>query len=165
MIIYIKNIDTLSEKQFEFVYKLISKSGEIKIDTLKQHLKDTALIAYAKFNSKIVGTAAIKKPTDEYFDSVFIKSNSPFDYNFFKYELGYVFVQPQFRGQRIALKLCKRLCDYYICQNLYSTVRSNNFPMHSILKKNGFSESGKEFYNRERTEKIKLFIKEKIRDG
>lgn len=154
-------INEINKNDFAAIFKLISEGGEVKIHILKNRLLETALIAYSKFDSEIIATAAIKKPNDEYNDSVFLKSKSIYDYNDFNYELGYVYVVQNFRRIGIALRICKEICSCFESHNLYSTVRAKNIPIQKILNNIGFTFSGMEFFNRSKTVKLKLYIKEK----
>ncbi len=79
-------------------------------ETLWNRLLQAALLGYVTNAGNIIATAAIKRPLDEYADSVFAKAASEYNYDDFHHELGYVVVDPSFRNNKLATLLCEQIC-------------------------------------------------------
>jgi len=149
----------MNQGLLDSAFLLIASGGEVRKETLWDHLLKVALLGYVLDDSKIIATAAIKRPMDTYADSVFTKAMSDYDYNDFNHELGYVVIDPDFRNKRIASRLCEQLCERFFHCSLYATVRTNNPHMLSILYRNGFTDSGNIFKGRVETDCLKLLIR------
>ena len=82
---------------------------------------------------------------ESHLPNTFINSKANVDFDNFEFELGYISTSINFRGQKLASKLCKELCALYSNHNIFSTTRIDNEPMKSILSQNNFKEIGNEF--------------------
>lgn len=157
----IKKYSELTDSEIKQVLDLILKGGEVNPQTLPTRLSEAALIAFIKDNNEVVATATIKKPLDSYKLDVFKKSKSDLSIDDYHFELGYIMVEEKFRKDKLASRLCEELCKIYLSQNLFATTRIDNKGMQSILKKNHFTEFGKQYSNKDNTDFLKLFIKNK----
>lgn len=160
----IKKYSDLSEPERVQIINLILKGDEVNSATLPNRLSESALIAYFIDSNKIMATATIKMPLDSYKTKVFYDSNSNLSISDYIYELGYVMVDENCRGGKLASRLCRELTKIFLSQNLFATTRVDNVPMQKILKNNYFSEIGIMYPNRTNTTFLKLFIKQKIMD-
>ena len=155
----IKKYSELSEIEINQIKNLIIEGDEVNTNTLADRLSNVERISFYIENGKIISTASIKIPTDNYKKNTFTDSKANVDYDNFEFELGYISTNLNFRGQKLASKLCYQLCALYSNQNIFSTTRIDNEPMKSILSQNNFKEIGNEFLNKKQTNYLKLHIK------
>lgn len=158
MKLFIKKHSELSSTEIKDVENLIIKGGEVNPKTLSERLSNAELISFFKENDEIISTASIKKPTDNYKENTFTKSKSARNHEDFQFELGYVSTDINFQGQKLASRLCDKLCELYSDYSIFSTTRIDNESMKSILSKNNFKETGKEFPNKEKSNFLKLYL-------
>ena len=105
----------------------------------------------------LAAVAALKAPKERYRDDVFKKAEarvSPADY---KLELGWVFVVPAHRGNRIAENLCQLLLTRVPTSCVFATTRPDNISMIRILLALGFARAGKPYARR--NEELVLFLR------
>ncbi len=155
---FIKKYTELSLTEIKKIENLIIKGGEVDSKTLSSRLSNTERISFFKENEEIISTASIKKPTDNYKKNTFTKSKSNKNSEDYQFELGYVSTDVNFQGQKLASKLCDKLCELYSNYSIFSTTRIDNKSMKSILSKNNFKETGKEFPNKEKSNFLKLYL-------
>lgn len=108
----------------------------------------------------LAAVAALKAPKEQYRDDVFTKAEagvSPADYQL---ELGWVFVVPDQRGDRVAESLCRLLLARVPTSGVFSTTRPDNTSMDRILLALGFAQAGKPFPRR--NEELALFLKSSL---
>lgn len=165
MITHFKKPEELTNKEFKTIYQLILKGNEVDANTLQHRLTRAALVCFAIIDSKIIAIAVIKRPSKKYRDSIFTKAQIIDKSNQYKYELGYVFTETDYRGKKISSKLCNQLCDIFLAHNVFATTRSKNKPMQKILVKNHFLPTGVPFHNRKNTDELILFVKYKFDIG
>jgi ribosomal protein S18 acetylase RimI-like enzyme len=131
------------------------------VETLAERLSNVERISFFLENEEVISTASIKIPTNNYKKNTFINSKSNMNNKDFEYELGYISTSKNFQGQKLASKLCTEFCSLYSNHNIFSTTRIDNDSMKSILTKNNFKETGKEFPNKKQSGFLKLYLKNK----
>lgn len=164
MELYLKKYSELSQIEINQIKNLIIEGDEVNVNTLTERLSNAERISFYVENEKIISTATIKIPTANYKKNTFINSKSNVAFDNFEFELGYISTNVNFRGQKLASKLCKELCALYSKHNIFSTTRIDNEPMKLILLQNDFKEIGNEFINKKQTNFLKLHIKLKTND-
>ena len=155
---YTKKYFELTSNEIKQIEELIIKGGEVDSKTLTDRLSNAELISFFKENDKIISTASIKKPTDNYKSKTFIKSQTNEKNGNFLFELGYVSTDENYQGQKLASNLCGKLCELYSNHNIFSTTRVDNKSMKSILSKNNFKETGIAFHNNDKSNFLKLYL-------
>jgi RimJ/RimL family protein N-acetyltransferase len=144
----------IEEAEIQQIQKLILSANQVYSEQLRQNFPRCRLIVTAHSKGKLVGTAAIKVPTDEYRRK--LSERAQFDLSNFFYEFGYAVVQAKFRGQHIATKmLVARLDD--VSSGVYTTVHANNAAVLHLALKHGFARVGSKWRGRE--EEICLLVK------
>lgn len=134
------------------------RQGFPAAERLDRRILDARLLAfhYATADT-LVAVAALKAPNERYRDDVFQRAGaaiSPADYEL---ELGWVFVVPAHRGNRIAAGLCQRLLARVSASCVFATTRPNNTPMIRILRTLGIARVGKPYPRRD--EQLALFLR------
>jgi len=138
---------------------LIVEGGQIRPDNIADRLLRCRWIAYATDNEKVVGVAALKTPHDGPDDNAFYKAKSPYNYDAFTMEIGFLMIASPYRRKHLALALTKTLCDLESRSNLYATVVEANCGAQSVLLRNGFVQSGVPFADRGGSEPLVLWVK------
>lgn len=164
MELYLKKYSELSQIEINQIKNLIIEGDEVNVNTLTERLSNAERISFYLEDEEIISTATIKIPTANYKKNTFINSKSNVAFDNFEFELGYISTNINFRGQKLASKLCKELCALYSKHNIFSTTRIDNEPMKLILLQNDFKEIGNEFINKKQTNFLKLHIKLKTND-
>ena len=138
--------------------RLVRQGFEVAAEGLEDRIRDAKWLAfYYAADDSLGAVAALKAPTERYRDDVFKKADarvSPADY---KLELGWVFVVPAHRGNRIAESLCRLLLARVPTSCVLATTRPDNIPMISILLALGFARAGKPYPRR--NEELVLFLR------
>lgn len=156
---YTKKYFELTSNEIKQIKKLIIKGGEVDSKTLSDRLSNTELITFFIENDKIISTASIKRPTNNYKSKIFIKSQTNENNDDFLFDLGYVSTDENYQDQKLTSNLCFELQELYVKYYIFPTTRIDNEPMKSILSKNNFKEIGNEFLNKKQTNYLKLHIK------
>ncbi len=134
------------------------RQGFPAAERLAGRIRDAkALAFYYPAADTLAAVAALKAPSERYRDDVFKKADarvSPADY---KLELGWVFVVPAYRGNRIAESLCRLLLARVPTSRVFATTRSGNMSMIRILLALDFARAGKPYSRRD--EELMLFLR------
>lgn len=105
----------------------------------------------------LAAVAALKAPDERYRQDVFEQADVPARAADYELELGWVFVAPPYRGNRIAERLCRRLLAHVPDSSVFATTRPNNAPMIRILKALGFARVGRPYPRRD--EQLVVFLR------
>lgn len=111
----------------------------------------------------LAAVAALKSPRESYREEVFKKAAARGRASEFELELGWVFVLPAHRGNRIAESLCRRLLAGVPDSGVFATTRPDNTFMIKILRTLGFAQDGRPFPRRE--EELMLFLRSRLPSG
>jgi ribosomal protein S18 acetylase RimI-like enzyme len=138
--------------------RLVRQGFETAAEDLDGRIRDAEWLAfhYAEGNT-LAAVAALKAPNVRYRDNVFKKADAPVSPAAYKLELGWVFVIPAHRGNRIAESLCQLLLARVPTSCVFATTRPNNISMISILLALGFARVGKPYPHR--NEELVLFLR------
>lgn len=106
---------------------------------------------------KLGAIAALKSPNDQYRHDIFGKAGAPEICADYKVELGWVYVDPAYRGNRIATKLCELLLSCATTDCVFATTRTNNALMSRVLLTFGFANVGTPYMRR--GEQLGLYLR------
>jgi RimJ/RimL family protein N-acetyltransferase len=147
-----------TERERREFARLVRQGFDGSDDGLHGRIRDAKWLAfYYATSDTLAAVAALKAPNEGYRDDVFKKADarvSPADY---KLELGWVFVVPIYRGNRIAESLCQLLLARAPTSCVFATTRPNNISMIRILLALGFARAGKPYPRR--NEELVLFLR------
>ena len=159
MKLYIGTYREMSEKDQIEIQGLIIKGNEANASLVENRLNSSALTAYFKDGDSIMATTSIKIPETYYVHEVFDKALTYLNPSKYIFELGYVFVESPYRNQKLASILCAELIDKFEKEHLFSTTRTDNLGMKSILNALGFEPSGKSYLSLTKTRLLELYIR------
>ena len=159
MDLYIGTYREMSEKDQIEIQGLIIKGNEANASLVENRLYSSALTAYFKDGDSIMATTSIKIPETYYINEVFSKALTYLNPSKYIFELGYVFVESRYRNQKLASILCAELMNKFKNEHLFSTTRTDNLGMQSILHTLGFEPSGKSYLSLSKTKLLQLYIR------
>ena len=159
MDLYIGTYREMSEKDQIEIQGLIIKGNEANASLVENRLNSSALTAYFKDGDSIMATTSIKIPETYYVHEVFDKALADLNPSKYIFELGYVFVESRYRNQKLASILCAELMNKFKNEHLFSTTRTDNLGMQSILHTLGFEPSGKSYLSLSKTKLLQLYIR------
>lgn len=141
------------------IKELIILGNEANVDLLENRLYTSALTAYFNDENKIIATTSIKAPEAIYTSSIFEKAISEFNSSSYTFELGYVFVDLPYRNQKLASTLCSELIQKFKNKDLFSTTRTDNYGMQSILNMLGFVPNGNTYPSIFKAKSLRLYTR------
>ena len=159
MDLYIGTYREMAEKDQVEIQGLIIKGNEANASLVDSRLYSSALTAYFKDGDSIIATTSIKMPESDYVNDIFDKAMVDFNPSKYTFELGYVFVESLYRNQKIASILCSELIHKFDKEDLFSTTRTDNLGMQSILHTLGFEPSGKSYLSLSKTKLLQLYLR------
>jgi GNAT superfamily N-acetyltransferase len=123
---------------------------------LEGRIRDAKWLAFYYATDHTLGAvAALRALKERYRRDVFKKADVPVSPADYQLELGWVFVAPAHRGNRIAESLCRRLLARAPEAGVFVTTRTNNIPMIKILLALDFVRAGTPYPRR--NEELLLF--------
>lgn len=146
MEVIIKKPSEISEKILSEILALIEQGSQIPGDkeVIMVRLKNSVLISYILDDGKIVSTATLKYPSENYRKKVFTGANALNILPDYKYELGYIVTDENREGEKLCQKLLSAFIPLIFQYKMFATTRKES--MTYILSKFGFKLTG-EMYN------------------
>lgn len=140
--------------------RLVRRGFEGSDEGLPGRIRDAAWLAfhYAPHGT-LAGVAGLKVPGEQYRSEVFEKAGAGVDDADYELELGWVFVAPSHRGNRIGEGLCRMLMARVPGSSVFATTRPDNTPMIGILRPLGFARVGKPYPHVRRDDELTLFLR------
>jgi len=125
---------------------------------LPDRIRNASCLAFRYMaEQKLMAIAALKVPTDLHREDLFRTAEADVSSAGYELELGWVYVLPDYRGNRTATHLCRLLLGGVSGAGVFATTRSDNTPMRKILQAFDFVEVGKPFPRR--NEELVLFLR------
>ncbi len=155
----INEIDITKEHANAFL-KLLIKQKKVQAPTEKRILACRQIL-FCIADKKIVGIGAIKPKTKSDFTAEKADLNNISKK--FDWELGYLYVEENFRGLGISSTITRLLLIGKENENIMaSTEIYKNNPMIKVLKKSGFKQYGKPWGSSQHDGTLGLFLKFKL---
>lgn len=151
----------LQEHELNEFEKIVLAGGEVQAYGLRQRLQNAYRLGQIKFEEKVLAVGAIKQSNFTYRKNIFAKAKLTELASRYKFEIGWVYVQPQSRGNGLASQIVASLLDSIPNKDAYATSRATNLPMHSVLLKNEFRCAGEPYESTIADEDIIMFIRER----
>lgn len=137
---------------------MLKKQGKVK-GPFDEKASNCELICIAYLNDEPIAIGAIKKVSESVFNLG--KSGLINRSNEFKFELGYLYTDPNCLGKGIASEIVDRLLNEIGFVNLIATTEVDANPaMVRILKNKGFKLAGNPWKSRIHREDLGLFLRE-----
>lgn len=137
----------------------VAGGGEVA-DGVRDRVQRAFRLGFIMYESKVVGTAALKKPTKEYRGKVFKKAGSVLDPVDYPYELGWIFLDVEHRKKSQMTRLINELLPTAAGAALFATTRTSNEVMQEMLLQLKFLEEGLQYQSEQNPgDTVKLFVK------
>lgn len=137
----------------------VRAGGEVTIQGLPERVRSAAALVFARICGLAVGVAALKLPQASYRCRVGTKSGAPLSAHEFPYELGWVYVSPEARGQGFSLLLSQAALSASNGAGVFATSRTENIAMHRSLAKLGFVAVGNSFSSGNGKHSLQVFVR------
>ncbi len=155
---HLKEPSACTEEERRAFACLVRQGFDGSDDSLPVRIRDARRLAfYYAARDTLAAIAALKTPNQQYRDDVFKKAEAGVNAVDYQLELGWVFVVPAHRGNRIAESLCQLLMASVPTRCVFATTRTDNSSMTRILLALGFLRVGKPFLRR--SEELVLFLR------
>jgi len=145
------------EQRREFA-RLVRQGFEGSDEGLHGRIQDANRLAFRyAVDDTLAAIAALKAPDERYRREVFKKANllvNPADYEL---ELGWVYVVPAQRRNRVAESLCRQLLACLPALGVFAKTRINNVVMIKILGVLGFERVGRPY--RRHDQELVIFLR------
>jgi RimJ/RimL family protein N-acetyltransferase len=149
----------ISEKEQIAIINLIKIGNEANADLILERLENSLFTACLHQENRIVGTATIKRPELPYRTYVFDQAGLTYPLENFTLELGYIFIENEFRNQGLALSICRALISLIPKETIFATTRIDNRGMQSILQQLYFTAEGRAYKNRSKTKLLQFYLR------
>lgn len=159
MELQISPFKAISEQSQKDIINLIKIGNEANAELILERLENSLVTAWLQQENRVIGTATIKRPDLPYRMYVFNQAALKLHPENITLELGYIFIEKEFRAQGYALSMCQALLGQIQNEPIFATTREDNLGMQSILKKNQFIPEGKMYKNRAKTKFLQLFVR------
>jgi GNAT superfamily N-acetyltransferase len=138
--------------------RLVRQGFEPVTEPLDGRIRDAACLAFHYATGDALGAvAALKAPDERYRHDLFEKADARVSSADCQLELGWVFVVPAHRGNRIAERLCRLLLARVPGSCVFATTHTNNHSMIKVLLALGFTRVGQPYPRRE--EELALYLR------
>lgn len=138
---------------------LVEQGGEVAADGLQQRVMAAASLAFLHSDGSLAGVAALKLPNVTYRARVAAASGTALPQESFPYELGWVFIATEARGNGYAHPLSQAALALAGVHGVFATSRIDNVAMHRALAKLGFVVSGSAYPSNQGGHYVQLFTR------
>ena len=145
-----------SGERAEFL-RLVHLGGEA--NATPERIRRAEVLAMAWDDGGVAGVAALKRPLDSYREKVARRSGFSLVSSEWLYELGYVFVLLEHRGQGHANRLVEHALRAAGRRNVFATVRTNNAAMQAALRRFGFNQAGRDYLSDDAERTLSLWTR------
>ena len=125
--------------------KVVCESDLVSPCGLTERVKRAEALVFLYTDAELVGVAALKKSSDLHRSEVFEKADSQVSAEEFTYEVGWVFVLPEYRGNRYSRNLVEAALSRAEHHGVFAMMKTDNTPMLSTFTGCGFHKEGKSF--------------------
>lgn len=150
-------------ERLEFA-RLVRQGFDGSDESLDRRIRDASRLAFHHAaDGALAAIAGLKAPGERYRAGVFEKAAAAVSPGDYELELGWVYVVPAHRGNRIAERLCRALLAHVPESPAFATTRPDNVAMIKILRNLGFARVGKPYPRRD--EELVLFLRPRPTSG
>ena len=149
-----RRANTFSKPEIAAFKKILMDAGQVKEEAFEGLIEKNPKILFIGNTENPTGIGALKVPHKSYKDGVFKKAYSDKNPNDYDFELGWVVNLSIGNGNKIVAALAGTKD-----KKVYATVREDNIPIITLLKKYGFEQNGEPYLSGRGDYKVLLFIK------
>jgi len=142
---------------------LLAEGGQVASTGMETRIKLAKVLgfAYSVDSNELVGVSALKVPLDSYRKYVERGAGVSLPTEEFPYEVGWLYVKPEYRGARAGQMLRYLLVQPVlgIRAGAFATIRHDNFMPQRIISKYGFDHAGHVWTSEQTGNAIDLFTR------
>lgn len=158
--IEVKTPTECTEHQLQEFEDLLVEGGEVNTRGLSTRIRRAKTLFFLLTNDgSLIGIAALKNPDKAYKKRVFVKAKTEEDPKDFHYEVGWIYIKPTFRGQKLSQKLLEKVLEVAGSANVYATTRESNEPMQRTNRHYGLNPSGQPYCSEEGNYNLTLYTR------
>jgi GNAT superfamily N-acetyltransferase len=143
----------------------VRAGGEVSTQGLPERIRGAAALAFARVDGLVVGVAALKQPQASYRRRVSTESGAALSAQEFPFELGWVYVSPELRGNGFSFLLSQAALAESNAAGVFATSRTDNIAMHRSLAKLGFEVTGNPFLSGRGKHSLQVFSRHAAQPG
>lgn len=123
---------------------LVAEGGEVSKSGMEERVSQARVLGFAYEGEALVGVSALKRPARSYRASVSQKSGVDLPESEFPYEIGWLYVKPEYRnaGSGNMLRYLLVQPALGISDGVFATVRDENVMPQRLLARFGFDKAG-----------------------
>lgn len=157
-IVACKPADLTDAEHASFI-ELVRAGGEVGGQVLEKNIANAQALVLLRMEGEIRGIAAVKRPLPSYRKRIGKNANVELSDADFPYELGYIFIVPEARGQKLSGLLVAKALEIVSGSGVFATARIDNHAMRASLLKAGFGPAGRPYRGRS-SRTLQIFIKQ-----
>ena len=138
-----------SDKERSSFRSLVEQGGEVAPNSVSTNINTARALVFGMVAGELVGIAALKRPQERYRKRIGASAGVDLSQTAYPYELGYVFLLPQARGQKNSPRLVTAALEHAVSAAVFATVRADNERMLATLARAGFEQAGQDYPGRE----------------
>lgn len=151
------------EKALEKFHELVVSGGEVNPRGLPKRIKDAEKLIFLYDHEDLAGIGALKSPDPNYRDRIASAAKARLPEAAYPFELGWVFVSNEFRGQGYATRIAKRILVEAHGAGMFATTHSENMAMRNVLERTKFVAVGERYRSTQKDRLIQLFVRKSSR--
>lgn len=138
---------------------LVLAGGEVIRDGLEGRVAKADALFFMREGARLLGIAALKKPSAGYRLSVFKKAGASVSPTHYPLELGWVFIMPSARGKKLSHRLVAAAVEHAGKIQMFATSRTDNPGMHAPLIAASFIKHGNSYASARGAHQLQLFLR------
>jgi len=148
----------LTDAERAWFIKLVRAGGEVGGQVLEKNITNSQVLVLRE-EGEMRGIAAVKRPLPSYRKRVGKSANAQLSDADFPYELGYIFIVPELRGQKLSGQLVAKALETVTVSGVFAAARIDNHAMRASLLNAGFGTTGRPYRGRS-SRTLQIFIKQ-----
>jgi predicted GNAT family N-acyltransferase len=155
----VKRLSDCSQAEIKVFENVVVEAGEVQTDSLRSLIvRAVSLIFLYSDSDELAGIAAVKRPDEGYKRKVFSRANSPENPYHYDYELGWIVVRENYRGNHLSRYLVEAALRVIDGAKIYATTRATNVAMRRTNERYGFRVSGEPYPSSRRGDNYELLL-------
>ena len=139
---------------------LVRKGDEVNPIGLSDRIRNAErLIFLVEDDGVLSGVAALKKPLANYKNKVFNNSESIENADEFNFEVGWIYIEEDFRGRKYSQLLLEEVLKLVGENRIYATTRENNERMRKTNSRFGLEQSGHSYPSNNGNYNLVLYVR------
>lgn len=144
---------------------LVCAGDEVSTQGLVERIHNAAALVFARIDGELVGVAALKRPQPSYRSRISSISGALLPAAEFPFELGWVSVSPEARGQGLSFSMSDAALGQSGGARVFATSHVDNIAMHRSLAKLGFQRVGDPYPSSQANRLLQVFVRHAAQPG